>query len=307
MRIFLIDYENVHCDGLTGVDALKDNDEVVIFYSNNADSISFEMMHKLMFCKAKLSYYKIRRGGRNALDFQMSSYLGYLINACGCASASAGAEVEYFLISKDNGFDFVIDFWESGNINVKPKVKRFHSIKAVLTHAKLAKMKTASREPAIAAAPVQPAIAQSPETPLTEVAEVADVADIADVADVVVTVVTPDVVETVAVMEPPKAVEPPKPPKPPKSREPAKPAKPEASEPVVTVVTVVEPPKEVEPAVTVGDAAFEPEIDAAVEELIASAKSSHDLYISTVKRFGQKKGVELYRNIKSRFSQSKSK
>ena len=35
MKIFLIDFENVHSDGLNGVDLLSENDEVVIFYSNN--------------------------------------------------------------------------------------------------------------------------------------------------------------------------------------------------------------------------------------------------------------------------------
>ncbi|MCL1880577.1 MAG: PIN domain-containing protein [Oscillospiraceae bacterium] len=126
MKIFLIDFENVHSDGITGVDFLSENDEVVIFYSNNADSITFEMMHKLMFCKAKLNYYKVRRGGRNALDFQMSSYLGYLVEKY----SDKPDEVEFYLVSKDTGFDFVIDFWTSGNIDVNPKINRFYTIKA---------------------------------------------------------------------------------------------------------------------------------------------------------------------------------
>jgi len=200
MRIFLIDFENVHSEGMAGVDTLTDNDEVVIFYSANADTVSFELLHKLMFCKAKLSYFKIRRGGRNALDFQLSSYLGYLV--------STRRDAEFYLISKDNGFDFVIDFWESGCIDVKPDIKRFYTVKAVF-----------GQKPR--------AITEADEA-IIEVSEI------------------PEIVE-------------------------------------VTLVNEAN------------------EDDEIVERLLADSKSSHELYISTVKKFGQKKGVEIYRNIKSRF------
>jgi hypothetical protein len=232
MRIFLIDFENVHSEGLAGVDFLTETDEVVIFHSNNADTITFEMMHKLMFSKAKLSYYKVRRGGRNALDFQMSSYLGYLVNA------SIGSDnVEFYLISKDNGFDFVIDFWESGNINIKPKVKRFYTIKAAFAQTKPAR------------APKSKLI---PETPPI--------------------VNDPPVIEAVLpVEEVPVIIE---------------------DIPVVIV--------EVPIAVITDDNSEE------VDKLLSESNSAHELYISTVKRFGQKKGVEIYRNIKSRFITKKT-
>jgi len=109
---------------MTGVDHLTDADEVVIFYSNNADSVSFDILHKLMFCKSKLSYYKIKRGGKNALDFQLSCYLGYRI----CMNP----EAEFFIISKDNGYDFVLDFWECGYTRTEPNIRRFSNIKTLL-------------------------------------------------------------------------------------------------------------------------------------------------------------------------------
>jgi len=257
MRIFLIDFENVHSEGLTGVDSLSENDEVVIFYSNNADSISFEMMHKLMFSKAKLSYYKVRRGGRNALDFQMASYLGYLVNACAVAERPMN-EVEFFLISRDNGFDFVIDFWESGNINVKPKVKRFFAIKAAF-----AQPKAKAIEPPKAIAVPSPAPVAAAE-------------------------------ETVPVVIEEKPVS--------KKKPPAK-KKPALKEQVVVVeaAEVAAEPASVDAAVII-----DLEIAAAIEKLLTEAETSHGLYISSVKRFGQKKGVEIYRNIKSRFSVKKT-
>jgi len=266
MRIFLIDFENVHSEGLAGVDFLNENDEVVIFHSNNADTITFEMMHKLMFSKAKLSYYKVRRGGRNALDFQMSSFLGYLVNSHGSLEA-----VEFFLISKDNGFDFVIDFWESGNINIKPKIKRFYTIKAAFAQPK----------PAVQKQPV------SVPPPVVEIPPV--VADDlpAAVEELLVTAESP---------APPVPTVPPPPPK--KKPAPKKPA-PEKPAPGKKPVTVEESPKAVEQVPVVD------ENESAIEQLLAESLSSHELYIGTVKRFGQKKGVEIYREIKGRFSVKK--
>ncbi|MCL1866374.1 MAG: PIN domain-containing protein, partial [Oscillospiraceae bacterium] len=166
MRIFLIDFENVHSDGLTGVDFLSENDEVVIFHSNNADTITFEMMHKLMFSKAKLTYYKVKRGGRNALDFQMSSFLGYLIKT------NSETDAEFFLISKDNGFDFVIDFWESGNTDSKPNIRRFYTIKAAFAPPS----KSSPRQSVRASQPVQ--------TPAAETKEIKDEEEVATVIEV---------------------------------------------------------------------------------------------------------------------------
>ena len=209
MRIFLIDFENVHSEGMAGVDSLTDNDEVVIFYSANADSVSFELLHKLMFCKAKLSYFKIRRGGRNALDFQLSSYLGYLISTRPPSS-------EFYLISKDNGFDFVMDFWESGCINVTPNIKRFATVKIMLT-----------------------STVKKPELPESE--------------------------------------------------------SPELSAPAFEPIAIELPA-----------ASAVSEDEAKIENLLSASNSSHELYISTVKTFGQKRGVEIYRRIKSRFFEKKT-
>ena len=42
---YLVDYENVHKAGLNGIEELKSTDTVIIFYSANADSLSFELHH----------------------------------------------------------------------------------------------------------------------------------------------------------------------------------------------------------------------------------------------------------------------
>jgi hypothetical protein len=275
MKIFLIDFENVRCEGLNGIDALTEDDEVVVFYSDKANTITFDTMHKLTFCKAKLSYYKIRRGGQNALDFQMASYLGYLI------STNIDTDgVEFYLISRDSGFDFVIDFWESGNINIKPKVKRFYSVRAVFAKPKLR-------------APVQkPPIALKPLDMIAETNKTTEIEPLE----------TPEIVEVTLV----------------KSDEPVEIVEVESAKitEVIEIVEVAEPAEEesAEYAET-HESAEVPEVPAheadaetieAVARLLSESKSSHELYIGTVKRFGQKKGVEIYRNIKSQFFTKKA-
>ena len=47
----------------------------------------------------------------NALDFQLSSYFGYLIGT--------NVDNSFIIYSNDTGFDPVIDFWTVKGINVK--------------------------------------------------------------------------------------------------------------------------------------------------------------------------------------------
>ena len=44
MATYLIDYENVKSEGIKGIAQLSEEDRVVIFYSHNADTITFEAM-----------------------------------------------------------------------------------------------------------------------------------------------------------------------------------------------------------------------------------------------------------------------
>ncbi len=103
MKIFLIDFENVKSKGLTGIEMLEKGDTVVILYSENSDTISFEMHQKVMSCKAEIEYFKVNVGGKNALDFQLSTLLGYIV--------AKDAFSHAFIISNDRGFDFLHDFW----------------------------------------------------------------------------------------------------------------------------------------------------------------------------------------------------
>ena len=48
MRIFLIDYENVNSFGLAGISRLDAEDRVVLFYSQSANTLNFEILDEIM-------------------------------------------------------------------------------------------------------------------------------------------------------------------------------------------------------------------------------------------------------------------
>ncbi len=110
MKIYLIDYENVNEQGLKGVDTLENGDMVNIFYSVNIKSIPFERSLELARSKASIDSYLIKKTGKNYLDFQLTTLLGYLI----CKHEKA----DFFIVSKDTGFDSTVDFWKERNVNI---------------------------------------------------------------------------------------------------------------------------------------------------------------------------------------------
>ena len=54
MNYFLVDYENVRVSGLDGLAKLTENDVVIIFYSVNADSLTFGLHRRINESKANL-------------------------------------------------------------------------------------------------------------------------------------------------------------------------------------------------------------------------------------------------------------
>lgn len=106
--IYLLDYENVR--NLTWINDLTNDDRVIIFYTKNANTLTFDEHAILEKTKAEIEYKKVVIGN-NALDFQLSSYLGFLI----------GQDfTDFCIVSKDCGYDSIIDFWKNEkNISIE--------------------------------------------------------------------------------------------------------------------------------------------------------------------------------------------
>lgn len=108
MAVYLIDFENVTSAGISGIQRLSKEDKVYIFYTVNASNMSFAAHMNLLSSPAEVIYYNVTSGGKNALDFQLASFLGFLI--------SKGEDKDFYIISNDKGYDHVKSFWERSGI-----------------------------------------------------------------------------------------------------------------------------------------------------------------------------------------------
>ncbi|MCM1174427.1 MAG: PIN domain-containing protein [Blautia sp.] len=110
MSYYLVDYENVKKDGLNGINELAKEDTVCIFYSDNADTLTFDLHRRINESNAEIIFQKVEVGTKNALDFQLATYLGYII--------AERKEQEYYLVTKDNGFNILCTYWGKQDIKI---------------------------------------------------------------------------------------------------------------------------------------------------------------------------------------------
>lgn len=109
MAIYLIDYENVYIEGLAGLERLTPKDEVVIFYTQNRCGLTFELHRRLISCRASLRLMEVtalstrKNTVKNALDLQLSMYIGYLVGS--------RPKEPLYIISKDTDFDLDLTFF----------------------------------------------------------------------------------------------------------------------------------------------------------------------------------------------------
>ena len=111
MSTYLVDFENVGVGGMDGVEKLSDRDRVVIFYGKQAAAVPFERHIEIASSRAEVRYIKVDKTGKNFLDFQLSSYCGYLIGST--------SEKEFIIVSRDNGFGSMEDFWHGEEMSGK--------------------------------------------------------------------------------------------------------------------------------------------------------------------------------------------
>lgn len=117
MNYFLVDYENVKVAGFDGVVSLTENDVVVIFYSVNADNLTFGLHRRMNESKAEFRFQKVSVGEKNALDFQLCSYLGYLIrDTMTCEDTEE--KCKYYIVSNDRGYSVLSEYWKQHGTDV---------------------------------------------------------------------------------------------------------------------------------------------------------------------------------------------
>ena len=109
---YLIDYENVGSEGFKGCGKLRETDIIHLFYTDNSRKIDLDIIND--HGESKLITHKVPTGNQSA-DMHLGSYLGYLI---GKECTGQDEECKIVVISKDTGFDHIIEFWKAEK-NVK--------------------------------------------------------------------------------------------------------------------------------------------------------------------------------------------
>ena len=145
---YLIDYENVGSEGFKGCEKLRETDIIHLFYTDNSRKIDLDIIND--HGESKLVTHKVPTGNQSA-DMHLGSYLGYLLGT-ECAALEDTDEkytnekhtneehtnqnhidrdyttrekYKFVIISKDTGFDHIIQFWRDEKRQKSPEGKKF--------------------------------------------------------------------------------------------------------------------------------------------------------------------------------------
>lgn len=111
---YLIDFENVHNEGLENIECLTKENHVHIFSTENASMIKMDVFNLSKKMDIQTHIVPIRK---QSLDMHLVSYLGYLLGI-------QGKQCSCVIISKDTDYDNIIKFWqEKGYQNICRKRK----------------------------------------------------------------------------------------------------------------------------------------------------------------------------------------
>ncbi|MDE5763909.1 MAG: hypothetical protein K2I00_02980 [Ruminococcus sp.] len=108
MSYFLIDYENAGAEGLNGLTKLTENDNLILFYSEIKSTMTFTLHRTLNESRVAIKYCNIDSDTENALDFLLSSYLGYLIG-----KSPELQNEQFYIISQNKRFDILRKCWST--------------------------------------------------------------------------------------------------------------------------------------------------------------------------------------------------
>lgn len=109
--LYLIDTENISLKKLLNHIKIKEKDKIMFFYSGNCPAIPIELVETLKKQRVKSEYINVVVGKHNALDFQLVSYLGYILRFRSKAYPIS-------IVSNDKAFECVAQFWNKKGYNI---------------------------------------------------------------------------------------------------------------------------------------------------------------------------------------------
>ena len=107
--VFLIDTENTALPWVDMLPKLTKNCLVVAMCNPNF-KCGTAQIKRIIECKAAVELLDTVVGS-NAMDFQLVSYMGYLIQQ--------NPSAEYVIVSRDRGYECLVSFWGVRNVNVE--------------------------------------------------------------------------------------------------------------------------------------------------------------------------------------------
>lgn len=109
MAIYLIDTENVQTKFVQLIDRLNNEDTIMLFMNKDKHNMSLHIDDVLNINSKNVTIEIVDccsgKAKKNSLDFQLVSYLGYIISKQG--------NQRYVIVSNDSGFDPVVEFWRT--------------------------------------------------------------------------------------------------------------------------------------------------------------------------------------------------
>lgn len=121
MLHFMIDFENTGNSGLQGASYLNREDSITIFYSKANYSVERRKIQEITESDCRLDICKLKKEGKNALDFYIASRIGELYGS--------GYHGMVIIVSNDKGFEAVRDYWKNctempKNVIVRPNIEK---------------------------------------------------------------------------------------------------------------------------------------------------------------------------------------
>ncbi len=108
-KIYLVDSENIGASWSQLLPTMSKEDQLFVFYTEKSPYISYDNLLQVI-AHCQIPVFNKCYEGKNALDFQLVSELGYKL----CQEPKA----EFIIVSDDYGYDAAIKYWKERSYNV---------------------------------------------------------------------------------------------------------------------------------------------------------------------------------------------
>ncbi len=113
-KVYLVDTENIGSAWKELLPQKGSKDMLLLFYTENSPGISYADLDAIRQYPSSFEAIECFPG-KNGLDFQLVSYLGYLIKSA--------PKTDYVIVTNDTGYDAVVRFWTNRSLSVIRKTK----------------------------------------------------------------------------------------------------------------------------------------------------------------------------------------